>query len=86
MRFGKDIKAYFTHCNYNNEWARNMIDRLCVFVSGYKNHRNGIKKPQRFRSPSMKGVSVYCRFHSLMICLIFSNIDSNGLYCLLCSL
>jgi ACR3 family arsenite efflux pump ArsB len=28
----------------------------------FKNHRNGIKKPKRFKHPSMKGVSwpIYC--------------------------
>ena len=51
----------------------NLVSRiwrvLCFSCTAFKNHRNGIKKPKRYRYPSLKGVSVCKKLHRF-ICLI----------------
>lgn len=41
-------------------WKRHGVQApFCFSVTAFKNHRNGIKKPKRYRYPSLKGVSVH---------------------------
>ena len=42
--FNKKVRPFDLHING------------CVFVAGFKNHRNGIKRPKTNRYPSLKGV------------------------------
>ena len=51
---------------------------MILLIPGHKNHRNGIKKPRRFRNPSMKGVSAesYLKYYSVCI----ENKDVNSIF------